>query len=263
MASEDAIGAVGGVGSSGGSSGSGGANDVMSLLGIGTGDAAGQAPDMAKMIQSMEKVVKALAEILKAMLGESGAKPGSDGKTPGSEQGGGGSSGGGGSGKGGCSGGGGGGSPSSGTQGGGGSSGAGNAGGPGAAGGAAGAGSAAGTGGAAGKNTPATEQQQMLDLVNQARVAEGHKPLTLSDKNTAAAETHSDQMASSGQFEHSDIGSQGLRGENIAKGNTSVEATFKQWMNSPGHRENIMSDDFTEMGIGKSSDGTNWTQNFS
>ena len=39
-------------------------------------------------------------------------------------------------------------------------------------------------------------------------------------------------------------------GENIAAGNSTVDATMKQWLSSPGHCANIMSRNFTEIGIG-------------
>lgn len=49
-------------------------------------------------------------------------------------------------------------------------------------------------------------------------------------------------------------------GENIARGQTTPAQVVRDWMNSPGHRANIMSKNFKEIGIGIA--GTYWVQNF-
>ena len=49
-------------------------------------------------------------------------------------------------------------------------------------------------------------------------------------------------------------------GENIAGGSSTVNAVMNQWMNSTGHCENIMSENFTEFGMGRV--GNHWTQVF-
>ena len=51
-------------------------------------------------------------------------------------------------------------------------------------------------------------------------------------------------------------------GENIAKGQNSPEEVVNAWMNSQGHRENILSSDFTHIGIGYVEQGNIWTQQF-
>lgn len=55
-----------------------------------------------------------------------------------------------------------------------------------------------------------------------------------------------------------------LHGENIAKGYTSVNRVIDGWMNSPGHRENILRKEFKRTAIGyyKDSSGTYWCQGF-
>lgn len=55
-----------------------------------------------------------------------------------------------------------------------------------------------------------------------------------------------------------------LHGENIAKGYTSVDRVVEGWMNSPGHKENILRKDFKRTAIGyyKNSSGTYWCQGF-
>ena len=54
-------------------------------------------------------------------------------------------------------------------------------------------------------------------------------------------------------------------GENIAKGQKTPEEVMNAWMNSPGHRANILNPDFTKLGLGvaKDSNGTlYWSQMF-
>lgn len=51
-------------------------------------------------------------------------------------------------------------------------------------------------------------------------------------------------------------------GENIAMGQKTPEEVVKGWMNSPGHRANIMSTSFTHIGVGYAANGNYWTQQF-
>ena len=51
-------------------------------------------------------------------------------------------------------------------------------------------------------------------------------------------------------------------GENIAMGYASAEAVVKAWMNSEGHRKNILSANFTTLGVGYVASGNYWTQWF-
>jgi uncharacterized protein YkwD len=51
-------------------------------------------------------------------------------------------------------------------------------------------------------------------------------------------------------------------GENIAKGQPSPEAVVNAWMNSSGHRANILNSTFTHIGVGYASGGSYWTQMF-
>ena len=52
-------------------------------------------------------------------------------------------------------------------------------------------------------------------------------------------------------------------GENIAKGQNTPEYVMKAWMNSPGHRKNILNPRFEEMGVSRDEYGNNiWTQMF-
>jgi uncharacterized protein YkwD len=51
-------------------------------------------------------------------------------------------------------------------------------------------------------------------------------------------------------------------GENIAKGYRTPQAVVDGWMNSPGHRANILNGSYTHIGVGYVSGGNHWTQMF-
>ena len=51
-------------------------------------------------------------------------------------------------------------------------------------------------------------------------------------------------------------------GENIAQGQTSAQQVMNAWMNSSGHRANILNSTYTHIGVGYVSDGHYWTQMF-
>ena len=51
-------------------------------------------------------------------------------------------------------------------------------------------------------------------------------------------------------------------GENIAQGQTSAQQVMNAWMNSSGHRANILNSSYTHIGVGYISDGHYWTQMF-
>ncbi|MGJ3246388.1 MAG: CAP domain-containing protein [Elainellaceae cyanobacterium] len=105
--------------------------------------------------------------------------------------------------------------------------------------------------------------QRILDLTNLYRQQVGFQPLTLNQKLTQAAQAHSENMASSDFVGHvapdgsnmSDrIRATGYRywtiAENVAAGYSTPDATVEGWMNSPGHRANILNPDLKEIGIG-------------
>ncbi|MGG0472314.1 CAP domain-containing protein [Priestia aryabhattai] len=134
------------------------------------------------------------------------------------------------------------------------------------------------------ENTDKTEQtkdasqfeQKVVDLVNQEREKQGLKPLTLNKKLSDVARTKSKDMMDKGYFDHNsptygspfDMMKQfGIEyttaGENIAKGQQSPEDVMNAWMNSDGHRKNILNPDFTEIGVGYvKGDTAYWTQQF-
>jgi uncharacterized protein YkwD len=83
-------------------------------------------------------------------------------------------------------------------------------------------------------------------------------------------------MAARGFFDHTDpdgatpwdraekAGISDLGGENIARGQADAAAVMEAWMNSPGHRANILNCDFKTLGVGVhfGSGGPWWTQDF-
>ncbi|MBQ0985637.1 CAP domain-containing protein [Streptomyces sp. F63] len=117
---------------------------------------------------------------------------------------------------------------------------------------------------------------EVLRLVNQARANAGCAPVTADERLDSAAQKYSRAMASSGNFSHtgtdgSDVSERVERegytwstvGENIAMGQPDAAAVMDGWMNSEGHRANILNCDFKEMGLGlHESGGPWWTQVF-
>ena len=121
----------------------------------------------------------------------------------------------------------------------------------------------------------AAVQQQVLDATNAERAANGCPPLRLDPLLNQAADGHSEDMAARGYFSHSDPEGRGPGdrinaigyphrswGENIAAGYGSAQAAVNGWMNSSGHRANILNCAFDEIGIGYAEAGRYWTQLF-
>ena len=118
----------------------------------------------------------------------------------------------------------------------------------------------------------------MVELINQARVAEGLKSLTYTPKHNPVARKHSGSMADRNFFGHVDL--DGLRGgdrmkkggvtynwwgENLAYGQYSAIYAHEALMNSLGHRENILRKEFTHMFVGVDFNSKNqpyFTMNF-
>lgn len=113
--------------------------------------------------------------------------------------------------------------------------------------------------------------ESVLYYCNIEREKEGLSPLALDDKLCSAAAVRASEMKES--FSHTrpdgrscytamqEAGcSYRTAGENIAYGYGSAKAVVDDWMNSPGHRANILNADFTHLGVGKS--GTYWVQMF-
>ncbi|MDR6549876.1 CAP domain-containing protein [Paenibacillus qinlingensis] len=114
--------------------------------------------------------------------------------------------------------------------------------------------------------TPAPAQStfasQVVNLVNQERTKAGLKPLTSNTALTAMALDKAKDMYNKGYFDHNSptygspfdmMSSYGISysyaGENIAKGQQTPQAVMTAWMNSAGHRQNILSPNFTQIGV--------------
>ena len=116
---------------------------------------------------------------------------------------------------------------------------------------------------------------RIVQLVNAERAKAGCSPLTLNPVLTRAAQAHSADMAAHGTMSHtgSDGSSPGDRltragylwsayGENVAYGYATAEQVMAGWMASPGHRANILTCSFKEIGVGFAQPGSYWTQDF-
>ncbi|MFE2053221.1 CAP domain-containing protein [Streptomyces sp. NPDC059459] len=131
-------------------------------------------------------------------------------------------------------------------------------------------------------STPATAsdeavaQAQVLKLVNDERAKVGCTPVAANSALRELAEDFSAAMAAQGFFDHTDpsgatpwdraeaAGITDLGGENIARGQADAQAVMDAWMDSPGHKANILNCDFRTLGVGVhfGSGGPWWTQNF-
>lgn len=118
-------------------------------------------------------------------------------------------------------------------------------------------------------------EAEVVRLVNDIRRENGLGELTLNWELSRVARYKSQDMADNRYFSHTSptYGSPfqmmqafGLRyrtaGENIAYGYSSPQAVVNGWMNSEGHRKNILNPSFTQIGVGYVSQGNYWTQMF-
>ncbi|MBW8874015.1 MAG: hypothetical protein JF614_03560 [Acidobacteria bacterium] len=121
----------------------------------------------------------------------------------------------------------------------------------------------------------------VLAAVNAERQRAGVPPLSANSKLDQAAQRHAEDMLARHYFAHESPEGHTIRerakdagydwraiGENIAEGQTSVAEVMSTWMHSPGHRRNILSRDFKELGtglaLGPSGGGyqVEWVQDF-
>ncbi|WP_328768379.1 CAP domain-containing protein [Streptomyces sp. NBC_00286] len=119
-------------------------------------------------------------------------------------------------------------------------------------------------------------EAEVLKLVNQEREKAGCSPVTASNTLAKLAQSFSEAMAELDFFDHTDptgatpwdradgLGIANLGGENIARGQADAEAVMAAWMESPGHRANILNCDFKTLGVGAhfAPGGPWWTQDF-
>ena len=129
-----------------------------------------------------------------------------------------------------------------------------------------------------------TEEQivaQLVALVNKERAANNLPPLRLHPQLQAAAHWMAQDMATNDYLDHTDHEGRELEGrlaafdyktyraigENVAAGQATASDVMASWMQSPGHRSNILSPDFCEIGIGHVLSATGnfrhyWAQDF-
>ena len=118
-------------------------------------------------------------------------------------------------------------------------------------------------------------EQQVIDLVNEIRVKNGLQKLTSNWELSRVARYKSQDMHDNKYFSHTSpvygssftmIKNFGISyrtaGENIAMGYRTPQAVVDGWMNSSGHRANILNPSYTQIGVGYVKDGNYWTQMF-
>lgn len=124
----------------------------------------------------------------------------------------------------------------------------------------------------------AGQKAQVVSLVNKERAAAGLKSLTSDSQIAAVAQKKAEDMAKNGYFSHTSptygsafdmLKAAGISyrsaGENIAKGQKTAQVVMNGWMNSSGHRANILSSSYTKIGVGYAVDAKGtpyWVQIF-
>lgn len=130
-------------------------------------------------------------------------------------------------------------------------------------------------------NIPVTDstvrayETEVIRLVNEIRVQNGLKELTEDWELSRVARYKSQDMKDNNYFSHTSpvygspfemIKNFGISyrsaAENIAKGQSTPQAVVNSWMNSSGHRANILNSSYTKIGVGYVADGKYWTQMF-
>ena len=122
---------------------------------------------------------------------------------------------------------------------------------------------------------PATDARSAVVAATDAeRTAAGCDALRVDPRLADAAQGHAEDMAGNDYFSHTgqdgrafddrirDAGHPSPGGENIAAGQESAEEVVQAWMDSPGHRRNILNCAFTSIGVGHDPRGDYWVQNF-
>ena len=118
-------------------------------------------------------------------------------------------------------------------------------------------------------------EEQVQRIVNEQRRNNGLPDLQMDWELQRVARVKACDMAQKGYFSHTsptygspfDMMKQfGISyrtaGENIAQGQTSPQSVMDSWMNSQGHRENILKRDYTHIGVGYCQQGNHWVQMF-
>ncbi len=118
-------------------------------------------------------------------------------------------------------------------------------------------------------------ENEVLRLVNVERTKQGLNPLQMDESIRQVARAKATDMYRNNYFDHTSptygspfdmLKQYGISyksaGENIAKGQTTPQEVVNSWMNSPGHRANILNAKYTHIGIGYEANGNEWVQMF-
>jgi uncharacterized protein YkwD len=123
-------------------------------------------------------------------------------------------------------------------------------------------------------------EDQLIALMNQERAGRGLETLEEQPQLTAAARSHSADMACRNYFSHTGLDGSSpfdrmaragyvfsAAAENLAAGHASPQAAFDGWMDSPGHRDNLLNPDYVHVGVGYafhpgSQYGSYWTATY-
>ncbi|GAB1540464.1 hypothetical protein NUACC21_31330 [Scytonema sp. NUACC21] len=116
-------------------------------------------------------------------------------------------------------------------------------------------------------------EQKVFQLTNQERAKKGLKPLKANAELNYVADTYAQEMAERGVLSHTgpdgsqawdrakEVGYEAfMMAENIAAGQRTPEQVVQGWMNSSGHRANMLNPNYTEIGVGYHN--KYWVQNF-
>lgn len=124
-------------------------------------------------------------------------------------------------------------------------------------------------------STVLSYENEVIRLVNEKRVENGLKELKADWQLSRVARYKSQDMKDNKYFSHTSpvygspfemIKNFGISyrsaGENIARGQATPQAVVNAWMNSSGHRANILNSSYTKIGVGYVQSGNYWTQMF-
>lgn len=125
-------------------------------------------------------------------------------------------------------------------------------------------------------STSSDPEDRVLAAVNAERTTAGCGPVKADAKLRDLARAHSADMAARDYFDHNTpegltpwdradkAGVTNLGAENIARGQKTPDAVMRAWMNSPGHRRNILDCGLKTLGVGvkEGANGPWWTQDF-
>jgi uncharacterized protein YkwD len=104
-------------------------------------------------------------------------------------------------------------------------------------------------------------EAKLIAKTNEMRARNGLHPLAISDSLMQSARRHTAWMCNTYTFAHGNAGVP----ENIAMGQHSVDSAISSWMNSPGHRANMLSGSYSQIGVAayRANNGTiYWCQQF-